>query len=188
MEAQHMTHAFTAGDRWAIEELSASGEDVVGRIRLPQHLLLARRLLLPQLAGELSIPAHTGLVSKIALLLDGCVICWVCADLTKQGMAHACSLGWATSCAMCHPFCALLHRSGGTHQWSQRHVYEWACRASRGYSQQPQGGQRGQRCGSLAGLALVGGAGCGSAAADAVRPGRQPASRAGEAHAAGEQS
>ena len=35
-----------AGDRWAVAQLSASGEDVVGRVRRPQFLLLARTLLL----------------------------------------------------------------------------------------------------------------------------------------------
>ena len=34
------------GDRWAMAQLSASGEDVVGRVRCPQYLLLARTLLL----------------------------------------------------------------------------------------------------------------------------------------------
>ena len=43
-----------AGDRWAVSQLSASGEDVVGRLRVPQYLLLARNLLLPPL-GEFHI-------------------------------------------------------------------------------------------------------------------------------------
>ncbi|BDA46600.1 Tetratricopeptide repeat protein 27 [Coccomyxa sp. Obi] len=33
------------GDRWAVAQLSASGEDVVGRVRVPQYLLLASTLL-----------------------------------------------------------------------------------------------------------------------------------------------
>ncbi len=37
---------YGVGDRWAMTQLSASGEDVVGRIRCPQYLLLARTLLL----------------------------------------------------------------------------------------------------------------------------------------------
>ena len=37
---------YVVGDRWAMTQLGASGEDVVGRIRCPQYLLLARTLLL----------------------------------------------------------------------------------------------------------------------------------------------
>ena len=47
-------------------QLSASGEDVVGRIRLPQFLLLARTLLLPPLgvhARLLTVLAFTCLVA-----------------------------------------------------------------------------------------------------------------------------
>jgi hypothetical protein len=50
------------GDRWAMGQLSASGEDVEGRLRLPQYLLLARTLLLPP-AGALMMlwpPCATG--------------------------------------------------------------------------------------------------------------------------------
>ena len=51
-ESTHSPGLVVAGDRWAMAQLSASGEDVVGRIRLPQFLLLARTLLLPPLGGH----------------------------------------------------------------------------------------------------------------------------------------
>ena len=46
--ARERTHPWRmgAGERWAVAQLSASGEDVVGRVRRPQLLLLARALLL----------------------------------------------------------------------------------------------------------------------------------------------
>lgn len=43
----------SAGDRWALAGLAASGEEVEGRVRLPQYLLLARALLLPPLGARL---------------------------------------------------------------------------------------------------------------------------------------
>ena len=44
---QHaMGHDSTSSaDRWALQQLAADGEEVVGRIHLPQYLLLARTLL-----------------------------------------------------------------------------------------------------------------------------------------------
>jgi len=44
----------SAGDRWALASLAASGEEVEGRVRLPQYLLLARALLLPPLGARLA--------------------------------------------------------------------------------------------------------------------------------------
>ena len=41
----------SAGDRWALARLAASGEEVEGRCALPQYLLLARTLLLPPLGA-----------------------------------------------------------------------------------------------------------------------------------------
>ena len=42
----------SAGDRWALARLAASGEEVEGRCALPQYLLLARTLLLPPLGAS----------------------------------------------------------------------------------------------------------------------------------------
>lgn len=47
-----------AGDRWAVSHLSASGEDVIGRLRVPQYLVLARTLLLPPLSELCIDPAY----------------------------------------------------------------------------------------------------------------------------------
>ena len=41
----------SAGDRWALARLAASGEEAEGRCALPQYLLLARTLLLPPLGA-----------------------------------------------------------------------------------------------------------------------------------------
>lgn len=39
------------GDRWASQQLAVDGEEVTGKVRLPQYLLLARTLLTASL-GE----------------------------------------------------------------------------------------------------------------------------------------
>ena len=44
----------SADDRWALQQLAADGEEVVGRIHLPQYLLLARILLTAPLGLSLS--------------------------------------------------------------------------------------------------------------------------------------
>ena len=45
----------TNDDRWALQQLAADGEEVVGRIHLPQYLLLARTLLIAPLGRSLCI-------------------------------------------------------------------------------------------------------------------------------------
>ncbi|KAK9827709.1 hypothetical protein WJX81_003255 [Elliptochloris bilobata] len=47
----------SAGDRWALARLAASGEEAEGRCALPQYLLLARTLLLPPLGLPASADA-----------------------------------------------------------------------------------------------------------------------------------
>ena len=43
--------AASADDRWAVAQLSASGEEVVGVLARPQYLLLALAILLPPLGA-----------------------------------------------------------------------------------------------------------------------------------------
>lgn len=45
----------SAGDRWALARLAASGEEAEGRCALPQYLLLARTLLLPPLGAAVNV-------------------------------------------------------------------------------------------------------------------------------------
>ena len=50
-------------DRWALQQLAVDGEEVVGRVHLPQYLLLARTLLVTPL-GMASSPtglSHSGM-------------------------------------------------------------------------------------------------------------------------------
>lgn len=48
------------GDRWASQQLAVDGEEVTGKVRLPQYLLLARTLLTAPLgethSNHMSIP------------------------------------------------------------------------------------------------------------------------------------
>lgn len=46
--------ATSSGDRWAVAELAASGEEPLGRLYLPQYLLLALAILMPPL-GERNV-------------------------------------------------------------------------------------------------------------------------------------
>lgn len=46
----------STADRWAVGALAASGEEVLGRIYLPQYLLLALSILLPPLGVQFRIP------------------------------------------------------------------------------------------------------------------------------------
>lgn len=46
--------AASAGDRWALAQLSSSGEEVLGVLACPQYLLLALTLLLPPLGAPLT--------------------------------------------------------------------------------------------------------------------------------------
>ena len=49
--------AASAGDRWAVGQLAASGEEALGRVYLPQYLLLALCILLPPLGAFLQAPS-----------------------------------------------------------------------------------------------------------------------------------
>lgn len=55
------------GDRWAAAQLSESGEDLVGRIRLPQYLLLARLVLLAPLTVVQPGAAPAGTAARVTL-------------------------------------------------------------------------------------------------------------------------
>lgn len=44
-------NAASPGDRWAAQQLSVDGEEVLGKVQLPQYLLLSRLLLTARL-GE----------------------------------------------------------------------------------------------------------------------------------------
>ncbi len=58
--SHHCTHRCAIPCRWAAAQLSENGEDLVGRIRLPQYLLLARTLLLAPLAVHQAEGASAG--------------------------------------------------------------------------------------------------------------------------------
>lgn len=40
------------GDQWAAQQLAVDGEEVLGKIYLPQYLLLARTLLTPRVGNH----------------------------------------------------------------------------------------------------------------------------------------
>ena len=42
-------NAASEGDRWAAQQLSVDGEEVLGKVQLPQYLLLSRLLLTARL-------------------------------------------------------------------------------------------------------------------------------------------
>ena len=62
------TSSTSEGDRWAIQQLSAGGEDVVGRPAAPQYLLLALVILLTPL-GPLILPLAQLSLTKFCRLL-----------------------------------------------------------------------------------------------------------------------
>jgi hypothetical protein len=49
--------AASGADRWAVGQLAASGEEALGRVYLPQYLLLALCILLPPLGAFLQAPS-----------------------------------------------------------------------------------------------------------------------------------
>lgn len=63
--------AASEGDRWAAQQLSVDGEEVVGKVHLPQYLLLSRILLTAPL-GE-HIQAYY--VGEEWTVIIGCLHC-----------------------------------------------------------------------------------------------------------------
>lgn len=67
--------AASEGDRWAAQQLSVDGEEVLGKVNLPQYLLLSRVLVTAPLGGHSQ--AYYGLlsldVSIACCKLTGCV-------------------------------------------------------------------------------------------------------------------
>lgn len=70
--------AASAADRWGAAGLAASGEELLGRVLLPQYLLLALSLLLPPLGGTLApvlLPRRMRGVHCLSAVWGSCVTC-----------------------------------------------------------------------------------------------------------------